>query len=113
MAHYAFLDENNVVVEVITGVDENQILDGKTPEQWYSDYRGLKCVRTSYNNNIRRRYAGKGFTYDAVNDVFLEPQPFASWSLNANFDWTPPKPKPSEGFTHWDENKKDWVSVES
>jgi len=113
MAHYAFLDENNVVVEVITGVDENQILDGKTPEQWYSDYRGLKCIRTSYNNNIRRRYAGKGFTYDPTNDVFLEPQPFASWSLNDNFDWTPPKPKPSEGFTYWDEDKKDWVSVES
>ena len=113
MAHYAFLDENNVVVEVIVGVDENQILDGKTPEEWYADYRGLKCVRTSYNNKIRRRYAGKGFTYDAVNDVFLEPQPFPSWSLDSNFDWQPPKPKPFEGFTAWDEEKMDWVSVES
>lgn len=113
MAHYAFLDENNIVVEVITGVDEDQLLDGKTAEQWYADYRGLKCVRTSYNNNIRRRYAGKGFTYDPTNDVFLEPQPFPSWSLDSNFDWQPPKPKPSEGFTIWDEQKKDWVSVES
>ena len=73
MAHYAFLDDNNIVVEVITGKDENETLDGLTPEEWYGNYKGLRCVRTSYNGNIRGVYAGIGYTYDEVNDVFLEP----------------------------------------
>ncbi len=110
MAHYAFLNDQNIVIEVITGIDEDQLIEGQRPEDWYSHFRGLKCVRTSYNNNIRRRYAGKGFTYDPVNDVFLEPQPFPSWSLDSNFDWQPPKPKP-DGFFYWDETKGDWISV--
>jgi hypothetical protein len=73
MAHYAFLDENNIVTEVITGKDENQLIDGLTPEQWYGNYRGQTCVRTSYNAKIRGKYAGKGDTYDAVNDIFVAP----------------------------------------
>lgn len=75
MAHYAFLDENNIVTEVITGKDENELLDGLTPEQWYANFRGQQCVRTSYNANIRYNYAGIGYTYDPVADAFIAPMP--------------------------------------
>lgn len=75
MAHYAFLDENNVVTEVITGKDENEILDGLTPEEWYGNYRGQKCVRTSYNGKIRYNYAAVGYTYDPIDDAFISPMP--------------------------------------
>lgn len=74
MAHYAFLDENNVVTEVIVGVDESEVLEGKTPEQWYGDFRGQKCVRTSYNANIRKHFAGIGFSYDEALDAFIPPK---------------------------------------
>jgi hypothetical protein len=75
MAHYAFLDENNLVTEVIVGVDENDLIDGKSPEEWYSEFRGQTCIRTSYNGNIRYNYAGVGFTYDPIDDTFIAPMP--------------------------------------
>lgn len=75
MAHYAFLDENNIVTDVIVGIDENELIEGKSPEEWYGEFRGQKCVRTSYNANIRFNYAGIGFTYDPVDDAFIEPRP--------------------------------------
>lgn len=75
MAHYAFLDENNIVTEVITGKDENEIIDGLTPEEWYGNYRSQTCVRTSYNGRIRYNYAGIGFTYDPIDDAFIAPMP--------------------------------------
>jgi hypothetical protein len=75
MAHYAFLDENNIVTEVIVGKDENETIDGFTPEEWYADYRGQSCVRTSYNSKIRYNYAGIGWTYDPVDDAFIAPMP--------------------------------------
>ena len=75
MAHYAFLDENNIVTEVITGVDESQTIDGLDTETWYSNFRGQICKRTSYNGNIRKNYAGIGYTYDAVRDAFIAPEP--------------------------------------
>lgn len=71
MAHYAFLDDNNVVTEVIVGKDESELIDGLTPEQWYADYRGQTCVRTSYNSKIRFNYASIGMTYDKVRDAFI------------------------------------------
>lgn len=74
MAHYAFLDENNIVTEVITGKDETELLDGLTPEEWYGNFRNQKCIRTSYNNNIRKNYAGIGYTYDATRDAFIPPK---------------------------------------
>lgn len=74
MAHYAFLDENNIVTEVIVGKDENELLEGLTPEEWYGNFRGQRCVRTSYNGNIRGKYAGIGDFYDEVNDVFIAPE---------------------------------------
>jgi len=75
MAHYAFLDENNIVTEVIVGVDENELIEGKSTERWYSEFRGQTCVRTSYNGSIRYNYAGIGFTYDPVDDAFIAPMP--------------------------------------
>lgn len=74
MAHYAFLDDNNVVTEVITGKDETELLDGLTPEEWYGNFRGQKCVRTSYNATIRGKYAGIGDIYDPIEDVFYTPE---------------------------------------
>jgi hypothetical protein len=75
MAHYAFLDENNIVTEVITGIDETELIEGKSPEIWYAEFRGQKCVRTSYSSSIRFNYAGIGFTYDPVDDAFIAPMP--------------------------------------
>lgn len=75
MAHYAFLDDSNIVTEVITGKDETELIDGLTPEEWYGNYRGQTCVRTSYNGNIRYNYAGIGYTYDPIDDAFIAPAP--------------------------------------
>jgi len=109
MAYYAFLDENNVVTEVIAGIDETELIEGLDTETWYGNFRGQTCKRTSYNNNIRKRYAGIGYTYDAVNDVFVAPQPYPSWSLDENFNWQPPTPKPTEGKWYWDEDSLSWL----
>lgn len=110
MAHYAFLDENNVVTEVIVGKDETELIDGLSPEEWYGNYRGQVCKRTSYNNNIRKQYAGVGFTYDQSADVFITPQPFPSWSLDENYDWQAPIDFPADGKNYsWDESNQAWV----
>jgi hypothetical protein len=113
MAHYAFLDENNVVTEVIVGVDENELIEGLHAETWYGNFRGQTCKRTSYNNNIRKQYAGIGYTYDSINDVFIAPQPYPSWLLDENFDWQAPTPKPTEGFWYWDEENLNWIEQSS
>ena len=84
MAHYAFLDENNVVTEVIVGIDETELIEGLNPETWYGNFRNQKCVRTSYNNNIRKNYAGVGYTYDADLDAFIPPKPFEDAVLDIN-----------------------------
>ena len=82
MAHYAFLDENNIVTEVIAGIDETELIEGKDPEIWYSEFRGQRCVRTSYNANIRKNYAGIGFTYNETLDAFIAPKPEGEWELD-------------------------------
>jgi hypothetical protein len=88
MAHYAFLDDNNVVTEVIVGKDETELLDGLRPEEWYKNFRGQRCVRTSYNNNIRVRYAGIGMTYDEELDAFILPKCHPKATLNkTTCDW--------------------------
>lgn len=110
MAHYAFLDENNVVTEVIVGKDETELLDGFTTEEWYAKFRGQVCKRTSYNHNIRKQYAGIGFTYNESADVFIAPQPFPSWSLDENYDWQAPIERPADGKDYsWDEANQVWV----
>jgi len=75
MAHYAFLDENNIVVEVIVGIDETELIEGLEPEVWYADFRGLTCKRTSYNGKIRFNYAGIKYSYDEIRDAFIAPEP--------------------------------------
>ena len=75
MAHYAFLDDSNIVTEVIVGIDETELIEGKSPEDWYGEFRKQKCVRTSYNGKIRYNYAGIGFTYDPIDDAFISQMP--------------------------------------
>ena len=74
MAHYAFLDQNNLVTEVIIGIDETELIDGLDTETWYGNFRSQSCKRTSYNSKIRKNYAGVGFYYDANRDAFIAPQ---------------------------------------
>ena len=74
MAHYAFITDG-IVTEVITGIDETELIEGLDPETWYGNFRGQVCKRTSYNNNIRKNYAGIGYTYDATRDAFIAPKP--------------------------------------
>ena len=124
MAHYAFIDSNNRVVKVIVGVDEtvtqldNGVEVGGSSEAWEQFYQslewnlGLTCKRTSYNNNIRKQYAGIGYTYDADADVFITPQPFPSWTLDTNYDWQPPTPKPTDGKPYaWFEENQQWIEL--
>jgi hypothetical protein len=73
MAHYAFLTINNIVTEVIVGIDETEKIEGLIPEEWYSNFRGQRCIRTSYNGNIRGKYAAVGDLYDKVSDTFISP----------------------------------------
>ena len=75
MAHYAFLDDSNIVTEVIVGIDETELIEGKSPEDWYGEFRGQRCIRTSYNGKIRYNYAGIGHTYDSIDDAFIAPSP--------------------------------------
>lgn len=109
MAHYAFLNETNIVTEVIVGVNENELIEGLDTETWYANFRGQVCKRTSYNNNIRKQYAGVGYTYDPTHDVFVAPQPYPSWVLDLNFDWQPPITQPTEGMWRWDEASLSWI----
>jgi len=110
MAHYAFLDANNIVTEVIVGVNESELIEGLDTETWYGNFRGQVCKRTSYNNNIRKNYAGIGFSYDAQLDAFIPPKPFDSWLLDEETcQWQAPVSYPTDGFTYyWNESELDW-----
>jgi hypothetical protein len=129
MAHYALINKDNIVIQVITGVDENLIqidLDNievggssQAWEQFYSTrpwFEGLTCKRTSYNGNIRANYAGIGYTYDPNFDVFIAPRPYTSWKLNyTTFQWEAPvaKPEDIEGFIwKWSEYNFEWSKVD-
>ena len=113
MAHYAFLDDNNIVTEVIVGIDETELIEGKDPETWYAEFRGQRCVRTSYNGNIRKNYAGISFYYDETLDAFIAPKPFESWLLDAETaQWVAPTAYPTDGLIYaWDEEALDWVAT--
>jgi hypothetical protein len=112
MAHYAFLDENSIVTEVIAGIDETELIEGLDPETWYGNFRGQVCKRTSYNSKIRKNYAGIGFTYDPNLDAFIAPKPFDSWILNTQTaNWEAPTQKP-QGRYRWDEETLSWLEVE-
>jgi len=95
MAHYAFLDENNIVTEVIVGIDETQTIQGLDTETWYGNFRGQVCKRTSYNGKIRKNYAGIGYTYDATRDAFISPEPTNATGFNEDTcQWIVPDPEP-------------------
>jgi hypothetical protein len=120
MAHFAKIDENNVVLEVIV-VHNNELIDETGNENESKGVAFCKSlfgwntnwVQTSYNGNIRKNYAGIGYTYDASRDAFIAPQPFSSWVLNENnCIWEAPTPKPDDGkFYRWDEATTSWVEV--
>lgn len=114
MAHYAFLDENNIVTEVIVGINEAELIEGKTPEVWYGEFRGQRCIRTSYNGKIRKNYAGIGYAYSDDLDAFIPPQPFASWLLDEETaQWVAPIPYPTDNLMYsWDEASGDWAAIE-
>ena len=115
MAHFAELDENNIVMRVIV-VHNNELLDENSNEieqkgiDFCKSLFGGNWIQTSYNNRIRKEYAGTGFTYDSVKDQFVAPQPFPSWTLDSSNDWQPPTPKP-EGEFYWDEETLAWVAI--
>ena len=111
MAHYAFLNEDNIVTEVIVGIDETETIEGLDTETWYGNFRGQVCKRTSYNGNIRKNYAGIGMTYDAARDAFIAPKPYNSWTLDeATCHWQAPTPMPTtEGKSYyWSEDDLSW-----
>jgi hypothetical protein len=126
MAHYAFLDENNVVTEVITGISETELIEGLDPETWYGNFKGQVCKRTSYNTigNVhslggvpfRGNYAGIGFKYDSAFDVFIPNQPYPSWKLNyTTYQWESPivKPLEEEGYEwKWSEHNLQWIKIQ-
>ena len=113
MAHYAFLDESNIVTEVIVGIDETELIEGKDPETWYEEFRGQVCKRTSYNGNIRKNYAGLGFYFDEGRDAFIPPKPYPSWLLNEDTcQWEAPIPYPDDDLMYqWDEEQGDWTPI--
>lgn len=118
MAHYAYLDSNNIVTQVVVGKDETD-----TSHNWEAYYG---AVRTSYNTHggqhanggtpFRGNYAGIGYRFDpdfGLDGAFIPPQPFPSWALDNNFDWQPPVPMPSEGGPwSWDEPSRSWAVAE-
>jgi hypothetical protein len=115
MAHYAFLDANNIVTEVITGRDEWEVVDGITDwEAAYGEIRNQVCKRTSYNGNIRYNYAGIGYTYDPIDDAFIPPMPYLSWILNSDKRWEAPLPYPQDDKTYyWNEEIGAWVEADT
>ena len=109
MAHFAEIDSNNIVIRVLVVPDEREH-DG---QQYLADEMALggRWIRTSYNNRIRKQYAGIGYFYDEEADVFIAPQPFPSWSLDENNDWQPPVPMPEDGIYYWDEESLSWKPI--
>jgi len=125
MAHYAFIDENNIVVQVIVGKDETEFVEGiESWEKHYSEIHNLRCLRTSYNTRggnhtdgkepFRKNYAGIGYTYDEKRDAFIPPKNYPSWVLNEDTCiWEPPVPRPQfdEKPFVWDEELGKWLEV--
>ena len=105
MGYFAHIDENSIVTTVIVA-DQDFINTGAEggPESW---------IETSIDGSFRKQYAGIGYTYDAQADVFIKPQPYPSWTLDANYDWQAPVPYPTDGNMYiWDEDTLSWVEIE-
>jgi len=115
VAHYAFLDSDNIVTEVIVGRNETEVVDGISDwEAYYGNIRNQTCVRTSYNGNIRYNYAGIGYTYDTERDAFISPKPYDSWLLDEETcRWEAPVPYPEDGVMYqWNEETIDWIATD-
>ena len=115
MAHFAEIDSNNEVIQVLV-VDNEQEHRG---QKFLADDLGFggTWIQTSFNNNFRKRFAGVGHTYDEVADVFIHPRPYPSWTLDEGYEWQPPKAQPDAGPKHalafdWDEDAGQWVEIE-
>lgn len=113
MTYYAFLDENEIVIEVIAGVDENELIEGDYPETWYSKFRGLDCKATYLDGSDRKNFAGIGYTYDRTLDAFIPPKPYPSWQLNeTSCQWESPIAFPLDGANYiWNETTKEWEPI--
>ena len=119
MAHFAQVDENNVVTQVIVVANNELLLDGVENETKGIEFcksllgENTRWVQTSYNGNIRKNYAGIGYTYDPVADHFFAPQPYPSWTLDADAKWQSPILYPVEEgkFFTWDEPTLSWVEI--
>lgn len=111
MAHFAQIDENNIVTQVLVVPDNAE----DRGQDYLANDLGLggTWVQTSYNNRIRKNYAGVGFTYDAVRDAFIAPKPFDSWVLDEDTcRWEAPIAYPTDGVMYkWNEDKKDWEAI--
>lgn len=116
MAHFAQLDDNNIVTQVIV-ISNDDIIDESGQEQEYKGVQfcyqlyGGTWVQTSYNSNFRKNYAGIGYKYDSDRDAFIPPKPSSSWILNENTcQWEPPIPFPNDGKSYsWDEKTQSWI----
>jgi len=108
MAHFAQVDSNNKVLRVLVVSND----DEHRGQEFLAEDLGLggTWIQTSYNNNIRKQYAGIGFSYDETADVFIAPSPFPSWQLDGNHDWQPPTPRPDGDF-YWDEDTQTWQEL--
>ena len=105
MSHFAKINSSNVVTEVIV-TEQDFINSGVVGDSFL-------WVQTSYNDNFRKQFASVGGTYDKANDVFIRPKPFASWVLDASFDWQTPVTYPDDGkYYRWNEATTNWVEVE-
>ena len=115
MAHYAYIDDNNIVVAVTVGKDETELINGLDTETYYAQGTPYVVKRTSYNGKIRKNYAGIGFTYDAQRDAFIAPKPFNSWVLNEDTcRWQAPTPEPIDGKNYiWNEDTLSWIEIET
>jgi hypothetical protein len=116
MAHFAKIDENNIVTQVVV-VDNKDTSDASGVEKEHIGAAHLEKIlggtwkQTSYNGNMRKNYAGIGYTYRADIDAFVPPQPFASWTLNADAQWEAPVSMPTDGAMYaWDEATTSWVA---
>ena len=115
MAHFAKLDSNNIVTQVLV-VNNDVILKADGTESELKGKQFLNAtfgsatwVQTSYNGSFRKQYAGIGYTYDSTKDKFIAPQPFASWALDSNDDWQAPTPYPTDGNIYsWNEDDQTW-----
>ena len=123
MAHYAFIDSNSIVFNVIVGINETETIDGLSTESWYGRFSASECKRTSYNTQggvnhrggepYRKNFAGIGYIYDFSRDAFIPPKPFPSWLIDEETCfWKAPIPCPQNGKMYsWDEVGQQWVEI--